>query len=83
MHETEREILAALRELNLAAPKMSQPGPKPDLLSIFGRIESLRNQLPPETDPNLLHYLYKHSYEKARLWLEGRDAENAVGSCRH
>lgn len=83
MNETERQILAASRDLNSAAAKMSQPGPKPDLLSIFGRIDSLRNELPKETDPNLLHYLYKHSYEKARLWLEGRDAENAVGACRH
>jgi hypothetical protein len=30
-----------------------------------------------------LHYLRKKSYEKARLWLEGRDAENARGNCGH
>jgi hypothetical protein len=83
MHEIEREILVALRELNSAVAQMSGAGPKPNLIGIFDRIEALRNQLPKETDPNLLHYLYKHSYEKARLWLEGRDSENAVGSCRH
>jgi hypothetical protein len=29
----------------------------------------------------LLHYLHRKSYEKARLWLEDRDAENARGGC--
>jgi hypothetical protein len=56
---------------------------KPDLIAVFSRIDSLRGQLPKNTDPNLLHYLHKQSYEKARLWLEGRDADNAVGTCRH
>jgi len=31
----------------------------------------------------LLHYLQKKSYEKARLYLQGRDAENQLGNCRH
>jgi len=35
------------------------------------------------TDPQLLHYLQKKSYEKARLFLQGRDAENVQGSCGH
>jgi len=83
MNETERGILEALRELNRAVQSTPTATVKPDLLGIFQRIDALRAQLPPNTDPNLLHYLYKQSYEKARLWLEGRDAENAVGSCRH
>jgi hypothetical protein len=81
--ETERQILTALKELNSAIQSMATANPKPNLLPIFERIETLRIALPTDTDPNLLHYLYKHSYEKARLWLEGRDSENAVGSCRH
>ena len=83
MSETERQILEALRELKMAVASMQTAAAKPDLLPIFERIDSLRNQLPKEADPNLMHYIYKQSYEKARLWLEGRDAENAVGSCRH
>jgi len=43
----------------------------------------LTAQLPPQTDPQLLHYLHKKSYEKARLFLQGRDAENQFGNCRH
>jgi hypothetical protein len=56
---------------------------KPNLVPLFQRIDSLRDALPKNSDPQLLHYLHKQSYEKARLWLEGRDAENAAGSCPH
>jgi hypothetical protein len=83
MTELEREILAALRELNTAVQSMATAKVKPDLISIFSRIAELRARLPRGTNPDLLHYLHKQSYEKARLWLEGLDAENAVGSCRH
>ena len=60
---------------------MPSANPKPDLLPLFARLEELTRQLPPNTDPNLLHYLHKKSYEKARLWLEGRGANNARGNC--
>src|SRR2546425_78472 len=49
---------------------------KPDLLPLFARIDELTVQLPKDTDPALLHYLHRKSYEKARLWLEGRDAQS-------
>jgi hypothetical protein len=39
--------------------------------------------MPRDADPTLLHYLHKKSYEKARLFLQGRDAENQVGNCGH
>jgi hypothetical protein len=83
MSDIERQILDALRDLENAVGKMTTAKEKPDLIAIFSRIDSLRGQLPKNTDPNLLHYLHKQSYEKARMWLEGRDADNAVGSCRH
>jgi len=83
MNEIERQILRALLDLNLAAQSMATATTKPSLLPIFERIESLRGQLPKTTDPQLLHYLHKHSYEKARLWLEGRESENVPGICRH
>ncbi len=34
-------------------------------------------------ESEILHYLHKRSYEKARFWLQGRDAENAQGNCGH
>ena len=83
MNEIERQILAALKELDQAAQSMRAAATKPNLLPLFEKIDTLRGQLPKNTDPQLLHYLHKQSFEKARLWLEGRDAENAAGTCRH
>jgi hypothetical protein len=83
MNDTERLILAALRELDQAVQSMRTAATKPNLLSFFERIDILRGQLPKTTDPQLLHYLHKQSFEKARLWLEGRDTENTAGTCRH
>ena len=62
---------------------MADAGPKPDLLPLFARLDELTRRLPPQTAPELLHYLHKKSYEKARLFLEGRDAENTAGNCGH
>jgi hypothetical protein len=83
MNDTERQILAALKDLDQAVQTMRTATTKPNLLPLFERIDNLRAQLPKTTDPQLLHYLHKQSYDKARLWLEGRDAENAAGTCRH
>ncbi|HUA38636.1 MAG TPA: hypothetical protein VMA35_09620 [Candidatus Sulfopaludibacter sp.] len=78
-----RNLLEALVELDAAVQSLPSAGPKPDLLPLFARIEALAKQLPGDTDPALLHYLHKKSYEKARLFLQGRDAENQAGNCRH
>lgn len=82
MSELERHILKALIDLESAVKAMPTAAPKPNLLPLFDRLDDLTRQLPPDADPNLLHYLHKKSYEKARLLIEGRDAENARGSCR-
>ena len=83
MTETEKSILQSLTELESAVRSMPTANPKPNLLPLFSRLDELTRQLPSSTDPSLLHYLHKKSYEKARLWLEGRDAENQAGNCRH
>ena len=62
---------------------MPTANPKPNLLPLFNRLDQLVRELPPQTDPQLLHYMQKKSYEKARMFLEGRDAENAAGNCGH
>ena len=82
MNATQQSILQALVELEKAVQTVPTANPKPDLLPLFARIDELTRQLPKETDPALLHYLHRKSFEKARLWLEGRDAENRAGSCR-
>lgn len=83
MTETENAILQSLLELETTIKSMPTANPKPNLLPLFERIDGLTRQLPRSTDPGLLHYLHKKSYEKARLFLQGRDAENAQGNCGH
>jgi hypothetical protein len=79
----ENELLAALTQLAETVKSLPGAQPKPDLLPLFARLDELAHRLPRDTDPTLLHYLHKKSYEKARLYLQGRDAENQVGNCRH
>ncbi len=81
MTETERSIWQTLVELDSAVKSMAAANPKPNLLPLFERLDALTCRLPKDTAPDLLHYLHRKSYEKARLWLEGRDAENSRGGC--
>jgi hypothetical protein len=80
---TEINLLNALVELDEAVKSMPTANPKPNLLPIFLRIDELAKRLPRNADPVLLHYLHKKSYEKARLFLQDRDAEDQIGNCRH
>ena len=80
---TEQQLLAALARLDETVKGLATANPKPSLLPLFTRIDELAAQLPPGTDPSLRHYLHKKSYEKVRLFLQGRDAENQIGNCRH
>lgn len=82
MTAIERDILAALNELEATVKMMPTANPKPKLLPLFQRIEALADQLPRSTSPDLLHYMQKKSYEKARLWLEGNYAEIQKGGCK-
>lgn len=79
----EQQVLNALIQLDATVRQFPKTHPRPDLLPLFAQIDALTAQLPPTTDPALLHYLHKKSYEKARLYLLGRDAENQAGNCRH
>jgi len=79
----ETQILCALKQLDETVKSLATANPKPSLLPLFASIDELAAHLPPGTDPTLRHYLHKKSYEKARLYLQGRDAENQVGNCRH
>ena len=81
MNETEQRILDSLLELEKSVASMATARPKPNLLPMFARIDELTRQLPRNADPTLLHYLHKKSYEKARLFLQGRESENARGNC--
>ena len=81
MTEIERAVLQALKDLDDAVRAARVSGTKLNLLPLFDRLEELARQLPKGTNPDLLHYLNRKSYEKARLLLEGREAENVRGAC--
>lgn len=83
MTELESQILAALVELENSTKAMATAQPKPNLVAIFQRLDQLAAQLPGGTDPDLVHYLRRKSYQKARLFLEGRNSENTAGGCAH
>jgi len=82
MTSLESEILEALIRLEVAATGTAT-GQRESVLPIVQRLTELTRSLPAGTSPDLLHYLHKRSYEKARLWLQGRDAENVDGPCGH
>ena len=78
----EQQLLDALAELDYAVKAMPAIEAKPNLLLLFTRIDELAKHLPHGTDPTLLHYLNRKSYEKARLFLQGRDVTIQAGQ-RH
>jgi hypothetical protein len=79
----EENLLRALVELDNAIKVMPAIEAKPNLLLLFIRIDELAKELPPGTDPTLLHYLDRKSHEKARLLLQGRDADRQAGHSHH
>ncbi|HAB15805.1 MAG TPA: hypothetical protein PLX89_11050 [Verrucomicrobiota bacterium] len=70
-------ILDALRHLEAEAAR-TPPG---NLRAPLAELDRLTQDLPRDTDPELRHFLRQRSYEKARLFLEGRLAEITRGGC--
>lgn len=83
MSELEKQILDALVEMENAVAGMRAGGQKVNLVPVFERLDELAARLPRGGDPELAHFLQRKSYEKARLLLQGRGAENARGACGH
>lgn len=82
MNDVERQVLAALRELDSLVQAMRTASPKQNLMPVFEKIDTLTRELGPAADHQLLHYLHKKSYEKALRHLEGREAQGASGASR-
>lgn len=80
MNDTEQAILDTLLDLEAKVAQMKTANPKPNLLPVFDRLETLARELPPGTDPELLHFLHRKSYEKARMLLQGMEPKK--GTCR-
>lgn len=83
MTSAEQTVLDTLLDLEAKVATIKTAQPKPNLMPIFDQLDALTRALPSSTHPDLLHYLHKRSYQKARLFLQGRDAENAEGNCGH
>ena len=81
MTDVEKDIVDTLVELEAGVAAMKTADPKPNLVPLFTRLNGLSSHLPRDTHAQLIHYLGNGSYEKARLWLQGRDAENLRGLC--
>jgi hypothetical protein len=81
MTDLERDILSVLTELETGVAVMRTAQPKPNLVPLINRLNDYAAQLPRATHAQLIHYLTNGSYQKARLWLTGRGAENARGHC--
>jgi hypothetical protein len=79
MNDIETRLLQALKDLDAMVKTMSTANPKPNLLPLFTQIDELAKHLPRSTDPELLHFLQRKSYDKARARLEGLSI--ARGSC--
>jgi hypothetical protein len=70
----EQQILDNLLALEKAAAQMATANPKSDLLPIFSRLDDLTHRLPPGTEPELLHFLHRKSYQKASALLQQRQS---------
>ena len=80
MTTTEQQLLGSLKDMEAAVAGMNSQ-PKPNLMAHFDRIDALAARLPDGADGELIHYLQKKSYEKARLFLEGRLSKIEKGGC--
>ncbi|MBL9139862.1 MAG: hypothetical protein JNK85_28585 [Verrucomicrobiales bacterium] len=83
MNSFERSVLDTLLELERTAVLARTAQPKPSILPLLEKLDQLTAQMPPDAAPDLRHYLQRKSYEKARLFLLGRESENQHGQCGH
>ena len=81
MTQLETELHQALLDLDGAVKRMSATKAPVDLMPLFVRIDELGAQLPEGTDPQLVHFIQRKSFEKATLWLEGRKSAITRGVC--
>ena len=81
MTQLEEQIYEALIRLDRAVKSLAVTQPPPDLMPLLARIDELGALLPAGTDPQLVHFLQRRSFEKATLWLEGRRVEITRGIC--
>ncbi len=75
MTDVERALLDALRDLDHEVADAAVTKRRPEVVSRILRLRELTSVLSPEADPMLMHCLQRQSWEKARMILDGRQAE--------
>lgn len=75
--DSQQILLQALRDLRDTAARARTESPRPSLLPLLQRLDELTAALPPDTHPQLRHFLERKSYEKAIEFLEGSHATPA------
>lgn len=75
MTDVEHALLIALQDLDREVADASASGRRPEMVPRVMRLRELTAVLPAGSDPMLMHCLERHSWEKARMILDGRRAE--------
>jgi len=81
MPSMDAALVAALTALEQAARARAAGDLSADVRPPLAELDRLTNALPADADPELAHYLRRRSYEKARLFLEGRVGGIEKGGC--
>ena len=75
MTDVEQALLVALQDLDREVTEANSAGRRPEVVPRVMRLRVLAAELPPGSDPMLMHCLERQSWEKARMILDGRRAE--------
>lgn len=75
MTDLEQALLIALQDLDREVVDAAAAGRRPEMVPRVMHLRELASTLPPGTDPMLMHCLERHSWEKARMILDGRRSE--------
>lgn len=81
MNQLEMRLLEALQALEVSIRPRPAGSTAVDVRPHLSELDRLTRELPTDADPQLVHFLRRRSYEKARLFLEGRGPEIHQGGC--
>ena len=77
----EQQLLDSLETLKNAVEQLASQKAKLDLIGLFAKSTTTRRRFHRALTPRYRTHFQRKSYEKARPFLLGRDAENASGNC--
>jgi len=79
----EEELRNLLHDFSEAVElqRSADPAKKPPIRPLLDKLDAVAARATSDIHPRLRHYLEQKSYEKARLFLDGRESENQRGNC--